>query len=198
MTMVESTAEPATPTGTGHPVGRRRALVVGSRTVLLMLLVAAVVLLGLGAGALVRNDPVEADGWLRSMFGTVFGTMAVLLAAILGVPAAIGVWAMSGATADDARPALSARVRHLMATVALVTLGLTVVVVLALGSRVTILDVALMGLAALPTLGLAGAVAWSPHRARASLCAVTLVVLSAGMAWVLLQAYGVLAGARQS
>jgi hypothetical protein len=185
---VEHAVEPTTP----GPAGHRRALVFGSRTVLIMLLVAAVALLGLGVATLVLGDPPEAGGWLRSVFGTVFGAMAVLMAVVLGVPAAVGVWAMAGATAGDAVPAMSRSVRRIMVAIALVALALVVVVVIALGDRLTILDLALMALAALPTLGLAGAVAFSPRRGRAILSALALVAVAAGVAWIALQAYATL------
>src|SRR5262245_20742063 len=81
----------------GHG-GHGRVLVIGSRTALVMLAIAAGAMLALGAVALLLVDPPEVDGWLRSVFGTVFGYMAIGMAAILGIPAGIGLWAMAGAT----------------------------------------------------------------------------------------------------
>ena len=59
---------------------------------------------------------------------------------------------------------------------------------LVIGSRISILDVALVGLVALPSLGLAGAVTFSPHRGRAILSGVALGILAAGILWVLVRA----------
>jgi hypothetical protein len=159
-------------------------VVIGSRTALVMLLIAAVALAGLGIAVLVLGDPPEVSGWLRSLFGTVFGAMAMGIALVLGVPAAIGVWAVSGASDPDATPALPRIARRALGGVAVTALVVAGLAVLSLGERVTILDVAVAGLAALPTLGLAGAVACSPHRGRAVLAAVALVVVSAGIAWI--------------
>ena len=87
-------------------VAHRRALVIGSRTAMLMLLIAALAVLGLGVLALVRGGGPEVEGVLRTLFGKVFAVVAGAMAAILGIPAAIGMAAMSGATADGAVPAL--------------------------------------------------------------------------------------------
>ena len=87
----------------------RTALVNASRLVLTMLLIAAVVLLGLAIAIQVLGDPPETEGWLRAAFGKVFGVVAVSLAAVLGIPAAVGLWAMAGSTAEDAVPALPFR-----------------------------------------------------------------------------------------
>jgi hypothetical protein len=165
--------------------GHRRVLVVASRTALMMLFIAALAMLALGAAALLLVDPPEVDGLLRSVFGTVFGYMAIGMAAILGIPAGIGMWAMAGANAEDAVPALSRRAHQVMIGLALATVVASGLVVLVVGSRVSILDVALVGLVALPSLGLAGAVTFSPHRGRAILSALTLGVVAAGILWVL-------------
>jgi hypothetical protein len=168
--------------------GHRRVLVIGSRTALVMLFIAALAMLVLGAVALLLVDPPEVDGLLRSVFGTVFGYMAIGMAAILGIPAAIGMWAMAGANEDDAVPALSRRTHQVMTGIALATVVLAGLVVLVVGSRVSILDVALVGLVALPALGLAGAVTFSPHRGRAILSAVALAIVAAAILWVLFKA----------
>ena len=47
----------------------------------------------------------------------------------------------------------------------------------------------LIGIVALATLGLAGAVRFSPHRGRAILASITLAVVSLATLWVLLQAF---------
>lgn len=192
MTAIESAVEPTTPSPADPATGHRRALVVASRTFLVMLLVAAAVLLALGVAALVLGEPPEVSGWLRSVFRAVFGHMAVLMAILLGLPAAIGVWAMAGARAEGAVPAMPPAARRAMTAIAIATLALVIGVVLALGERLTILDLALVGLAALPALGLAGAVAFSPHRGRAILSALALILVAAGIGWLALEAYATL------
>ena len=99
----------------------RTALVNASRLVLTMLLIAAVVLLGLAIAIQVLGDPPEVEGWLRAAFGKVFGVVAVSLAAVLGIPAAVGLWAMAGSTAEDAAPALPLQARRILVGVAIVT-----------------------------------------------------------------------------
>jgi len=100
-----------------------KAILIASRTTLMMLLIAAAVLAGLGVFTLLRTDPPEVDGWLRTIFGKVFAVVAAFMAAILGVPAAIGLWAMAGATAEDAVPALPQAARQGLAIVGIVASG---------------------------------------------------------------------------
>lgn len=176
----ETTAAPARP---------RRRLVLGARTALLMLLVAGLVVLGLGAASLLLADPPEVGGWLRSIFGRVFGVVAVGLAFVLGVPAAVGLWAMSGATADTAIPALSKPTRRAIGAVAIAIIAATILVCLTNGHGPAILDVGLIGLVAVSSLGLAGAAASSPHRGRAFLSALALLAVVVGAAWVLAKAF---------
>ena len=171
----------------------RRTLVIVARTVLIMLLVAAAVLLGLGIVALIRADPAEADGWLRVLFGRVFGTAAVGLAAVLGVPSGLGLWAMAGAREPDAVPALPPVTRQALAGVAIVATGITAVVVLTRGISALVLDLGLIAIVALATLGLAGAVAFSPHRGRAMASALMLGAVVLGTLWVLARTGGVIA-----
>jgi hypothetical protein len=166
-----------------------KALVNGARIVLTMLLIAAVVLLGLAVAIAVLGDPPEVQGWLRTIFGKVFGVVAVALAAVLGIPAAIGLWAMAGANAEDAVPALSQPARRALVAVAVATVAVTAVVLLVTGSAVAILNLALLALVALASLGLAGAVDFSPHRGRATVSAVALVLVAAGTAWILVNAF---------
>jgi hypothetical protein len=135
--------------------------VIASRTMLLMLVIAAVAVLGLGLAALVLSDPPETTGWLRSVFGSVFGLVAVGLAAVLGV--------------QDVEPALPQPARFAFGAIAVGTVAVTTLVLLVTGSAVTILNVGLLLLVALGSLGLAGAVLYSPHRARAIVSAVALV-----------------------
>jgi hypothetical protein len=172
-----------------QPRSHRRTAVNGARVALLMMFVASVALLGIGIAALVLVDPPEVSGWLRSVFGTVFGHMAIAMSVVLGTPAAVGVWAMSGANAPGATPALSTRARGGATALALLSVIATAVVVLVFGSGVSFLDLALIGLVALQSFGLAGAVAFSPHRMRAVLSGAALLLVTAGALWVLTRAY---------
>jgi len=167
-------------------VTHRRALVIGSRTALLMLLIAALVILGLGAVALLRGGGPEVHGWLRTLFGRVFGVVAVAMAAILGVPAGIGMAAMAGATADGAVPALGETTRRVVRWVAIGTVVVTAVAVLIGGSQMLIVNLGTAGLVALALLGLAGAVSFTPHRGRGLLSALALLAVAAGTLWVIL------------
>ena len=159
------------------------------RIALTMLMVAAVVLLGLAIALAVLGDPPEVGGWLRATFGKVFGVVAISLAAVLGIPAGIGLWAMAGANADAAVPALSDIARKAVIGVAVATVAVTAVVLLVTGSAVTILNIALLALVALASLGLADAAAVSPHRWRATSAAIAVVVVAAGTAWILFNAF---------
>jgi hypothetical protein len=163
----------------------QRGLVIASRTVLIMLLVAALAVLGLGVAAVVLGDPPEVEGWLRTIFGQVFAVIAAVMAAILGIPAAIGLWAMAGATAEGAVPALPQAARQGLAILAIVAVIATAVILVVTGSAMTILNLGLLGLVALSTLGLAGAAYFSPHRGRAIFAAVALVLIVLGAFWVL-------------
>jgi hypothetical protein len=167
----------------------RKRLVILSRTVLIMLLVAAVAVLGLGFAAVLLGGGPETEGWLRTIFGKVFAVIAAAMAAILGVPAAIGLWAMAGATAENAVPALPARARPVLIAVGIVTVAVTAVVLLLTGSAARILNLGLLGLVALASLGLAGGSVFSPHRGRAIMSGVALVLVSLGTAWVLNTAF---------
>jgi hypothetical protein len=168
---------------------KSKGLVYASRTVLIMLLVAALVVLGLGLAIVIFGDPPETGGWLRAIFGKVFAIVAASMAAILGVPAAIGLWAMAGATTEGAVPALSPRARQAVAIVAIATVVVTAVVLVATGSAVRILNLGLLGLVALASLGLAGGSAFSVHRGRAIVSGVALVLVTVGTAWVLNTAF---------
>ena len=167
----------------------RRTLVNASRIVLTMLLIAAVVLLGLAAAITFFGNPPEAQGWLRTAFGKVFSVVALGLAAILGIPALIGVWAMAGSTRDSATPALPEIVRRILVGVAIVTVVGTAVVLLVTGSVNTLLNLGLLALVALASLGLAGAVNFSPHPWRAGLCGLAVVLVALGSAWLLSNAF---------
>ena len=187
-------ADPAS-TGTAQPVadqprGHRRALVNASRLVLAMLAIAAVALLVLGAASLLlTGDQPEVDGWLRAIFGRVFGVVAIGLAATLGIPSAIGLFAMAGSTREDSVPALPSGVRTAVAVVAIGATVLTGVVLLATGSSMTILNVALLALVAMAALGLAGAASFSPHRVRAWISAAAVVLVALGATWILNAAF---------
>jgi hypothetical protein len=166
-----------------------KAVLIGSRTTLTMLLVAAAVLAGLGLFALLRTDPPEVEGWLRAVFGEVFGRVALALAAVLAVPSGIGLWALVGAGAEDAVPALTPGVRRALAVVAIGTVALTVLVCLATGSAVAVLNLGLIALVALASLGLAGAATLAPRRGRAILAGIVLVLVAAASLWVLSRAF---------
>jgi hypothetical protein len=168
---------------------RRRRLVLLARTVLVMLLVAAAVLAGLGVIVQLRADPPETDGWLRVMFGRVFSVMAFGLAAVIGIPSAIGLWSMAGAREPDAVPALSGTASRAVAGVAIATVVVTAVVLVVTGSAATILNLGLLGIVALASLGLGGAAVFSPHRGRAIVSAVALALVVIGTAWVLWNAF---------
>ena len=74
------------------------------------------------------------------------------------------------------RPSRSSRIVAVVATA---------VILLVTGSAVTILNLGLLGLVALSTLGLAGAAYFSPHRGRAIFAGVAIVLIVLGTLWVL-------------
>jgi hypothetical protein len=170
-------------------VTRRKRLVLLARTTLIMLFIAGLVLLALGAASLILPDTPEVDGWLRYIFGRVFGVVAISLAAVLGIPSAVGLWAMAGSREADAVPALGETPRRVLAGVAAVTIGITAVVLLVTGSAATILNLGLLGIVGLASFGLAGATSFSPHRARAILSGIALVLVALGSLWVLVNAF---------
>lgn len=173
-----------------QPRTHRRALVNASRLVLAMLAIAAVALLALGAASLLlTGDQPEVDGWLRAIFGRVFGIVAIGLAATLGIPSAIGLFAMAGSTREDAVPALLPGARTVIAVVAIGATVLTAIVLVATGSAMAILNVALVALVAMATLGLAGAASFSPHRIRAWISAAAVVLVALGALWILNAAF---------
>ena len=171
--------------GQSFVVAHRRALVIGSRTAMLMLLIAALAVLGLGVLALVRGGGPEVEGILRTLFGKVFAVVAGAMAAVLGIPAAIGMAAMAGATAEGAVPALAAMPRRVLVGVALTTVGVAAIAVVTGGTPSLLVNLGLLGLVALALLGLAGAASFSPHRIRAILAGVALVAVATGTAWVI-------------
>jgi len=185
-----TSAQPAAPVeATEAPAKPKKGWVWGARTALVMLFVAALAVLALGVLALVRNDAPETDGWLRYLFGRVFAVVGFGMAAVLGIPSAIGLWSMAGATAPGNVPALSPTVRQALPALAIGTTVITAIVALTTGRGPLILDLGLIGIVALATLGLAGAVRFSPHRGRAILASITLAVVSLATLWVLLQAF---------
>jgi hypothetical protein len=184
--------DPATTPATDEvpkAVTRRKRLVLIARTTLIMLFIAALVMLALGAASLLLVDPPEIDGWLRLIFGRVFGIVAISLAAVLGIPSAVGLWAMAGAREPDAVPALEETPRRVLAAVAAVTVAVTAIVLLLTGSAATILNLGLLGIVGLACFGLAGAISFSTHRARAILSGVVLVTVALGSLWVLVNAF---------
>jgi hypothetical protein len=180
---------PAVPESAEAPAKPKKGWVWGARTALVMLFVAAIAVLALGLLALVRNDAPETDGWLRYLFGRVFAVVGFGMAVVLGIPSGIGLWAMTGATKPGNVPALSPTVRQALPALAVGTTAITAVVALTTGRGPLLLDLGLIGIIALATLGLAGAVRFSPHRGRAILSGVTLTIVSLGTLWILLQAF---------
>jgi hypothetical protein len=190
-----ATVDPAGSAATSQPAqhavgGRHRALVIGSRTVLVMLLIAALVVLGLGVFFYLRGgDQPDVEGWLRAIFGKVFLVVAAGLAAFLGIPSLIGLWAMSGANKEGATPALERPVRMAFAGIAIGLVIITAVVLLVTGSAITILNVGLLAIVAMASLGLGGAVSYSTHRGRAILAAIALIAFVIATAWILVNAF---------
>ena len=162
-----------------------KGLVIAARTMLLMLVIAAVIMAGLGIVALLRNDPTEVSGWLRSVFGKVFAVFAFAMATLLGVPSAVGLWAMAGARDADAVPALPRTARLILSGIAVATVVAAAVVIVSSLSVAAVVELALVGLVALGALGLAGATSFSTHRWRAIASAVALIAVSLGTAWLL-------------
>jgi hypothetical protein len=173
-----------TPADRPFVVAHHRALVIGSRTAMLMLLIAALAVLALGIIAVVRGGP-EVEGLLRTLFGKVFAVVAGSMAAVLGIPAAIGLAAMSGANTDGAVPALGGTPRRFLVAAALITVGIAAVSVVLGGTSSLLVNLGLLGLVALMLLGLAGAVSFSPHRWRATFAAIALVAAAVGTLWVI-------------
>jgi hypothetical protein len=161
-------------------VAHHRALVNASRTMLVMLLIAGLAVLGLGIAAVLLGDPPETGGWLREIFGKVFAVVAAGMAVVLGIPAAIGLWAMAGSTAEGAVSALPSWARRAAVGIAIATVVATVVVCLTSGSALAILNLGLIGLVTLSSLGLAGAAAFSIHRWRAAMSAIALLLVATG------------------
>jgi|1185.fasta_scaffold289060_1 hypothetical protein len=167
----------------------QRVLVNASRVVLIMLFVAGLAMLGLGVFALLRTDNPEVDGWLRAIFGKVFGTVALGMAAVLGLPSAVGVWAMVGANKPGAIPAMSRNVQIAAGVAGIAATAVTALVVIADGTVSTILNLVLIALVAMATLGLAGATAFSAKRGRAIAAGVALAIVVAGALWVSYRAF---------
>jgi hypothetical protein len=71
-----------------------------------------------------------------------------------------------------------------------VAVGGLAVVVLVGGRGMTLLDLGFIGLVALLTLGLAGAASFSPHRGRAILSGLALVLVVAGATWFVARTFG--------
>ncbi len=158
----------------------RRRLVLGARMMLVMLFVAALAILGLGLAVALLADPPETSGWLRHLFGRAFAVVAVVMAGILGIPGAIGLWAMAGARDEGATPVMSPTVRLVATGLAIAAIAAALILAVVTGSGLTILDLGLIGIVVLASLGLAGAVQFSIHRGRASLAGIALGLLSVG------------------
>jgi hypothetical protein len=150
-----------------------------------MLLIAALAVLGLGIAAALLGGGPEVDGWLRTVFGQVFAVVAAAMAAVLGLPAAAGLWAMAGAAAADAVPALGAMTRHTLVTIGIAVIAASVIAVVLDGTSSRLVNLGVVGLIALALFGLIGAVSFSPHRRRASIAAAALVAVALATAWLL-------------
>ena len=96
---------------------------------------------------------------------------------------------MAGATAPGTSQHCHRPCARRSPALAIGTTAVTAIVALTTGRGPLILDLGLIGIVALATLGLAGAVRFSPHRGRAILSAITLAIVSLGTLWVLLQAF---------
>ena len=167
----------------------QRVLVNAARIALTMLFIAGVAMLGLGIFALLRTDNPEAGGWLRAIFGKVFSTVAFGMAAVLGIPSAVGVWAMLGANKEGAVPALPRNAQLAAGIAGIVATAVTAVIVIADGTISTVLNIVLIALVAMATLGLAGATAFSARRGRAIAAGIALAVVVAGALWVCYRAF---------
>lgn len=167
----------------------QRVLVNASRVVLIMLFVAGLAMLGLGVFALLRSDTPEVTGWLRAIFGKVFSTVAFAMAAVLGIPSAIGVWAMLGANKEGAVPALPRNAQLAAGAAGVTATVVTALVVIADGTISSVLNLVLIALVAMATLGLAGATAFSPRRGRAIVAGIALALVVAGALWVSYRAF---------
>ena len=86
-------------------------------------------------------------------------------------------------------PALAETPRRIFAAVAGVTIAITAIVLLVTGSVATILNLGLLGIVGLACFGLAGATSFSPHRFRAIVSGVALVLVALGSLWVLVNAF---------
>jgi hypothetical protein len=173
-----ATPVPATPAAIATP---SRRVVVGARMSLLMLLIAGVALVVLGIVTLGRSDPGQLDGWLREVFGTVFGAMAIVVGLAIGIPGAIGMAAMAGARREGSTPALPIGARRFAAGLGIASVLGIAGVLLVRGNGLSIPDLGLAGLITLLAGGLAGAVMVSPHRIRAL---VTTIALALVLLWV--------------
>src|SRR6478609_77800 len=144
-------ARPAIIRAMDDPKTRRR-LVLGARMMLVMLFVAALAILGLGLAVALLADPPETSGWLRHLFGRVFAVVAVGMAAVLGIPGAIGLWAMAGARDEGATPVMSPTVRLVATALAIAAIVAAVVLGIVTGSGLTLLDLGLIGIVVLASL----------------------------------------------
>jgi hypothetical protein len=167
----------------------QRVLVNAARVVLVMLVVAGLAMAALGVIALLRSDTPEATGWLRAIFGRVFAVVAFGMAAVLGIPSAVGVWAMLGANKEGAAPALPRGAQLAAGIAGVAATAVTALVVVADGTISTVLNIVLVALVAMATLGLAGATAFSPRRGRAIAAGIALAVVVAGALWVSYRAF---------
>jgi hypothetical protein len=96
---------------------------------------------------------------------------------------------MAGATKATADPALSQLPRKVLAGLGIGTVIVAAVILVVTGSAVVLLNIALVALVALASLGLAGAVAFSPHRGRAIVSGIALCLVALGTLRLLAAAF---------
>ena len=107
------TLDPAVIRPTAAEASGRKRLIIVSRTTLIMLFIAALAVLGMGVLVVIRGDPPEVDGWLRYVFGRVFGARALAPHRVLALlPSALrSSWASPRGSACGQCPARRHRMR---------------------------------------------------------------------------------------
>jgi hypothetical protein len=79
--------------------------------------------------------------------------------------------------------------RRVLGWIGIATVIVAAVILVVTGSAVVLLNIALVALVALASLGLAGAVTFSPHRGRSILSAIALCLVSLGTLRLLAAAF---------
>jgi energy-coupling factor transport system substrate-specific component len=130
-----------------------------------------------------RSDDARAGGFLSLAAG-----FAAAFIALQIVQATIGL-AIDPADPNSQNRFVVIGIVIVLVGVAVVTVVVTAVVLIVTGSVATVLNLGLLALVALSSLGLAGAIEFSPHRNRAAVSAVALVLVALGTAWLLSTAF---------